>query len=44
VAVAAATGGSLARAAGVAAAFYVVATGWSWWRFKVRVDAERRKR
>jgi hypothetical protein len=44
VAVSVATGGSVARAAAIAAGFFVAATGWSWWRFKVKLDADRRKR
>jgi membrane protein implicated in regulation of membrane protease activity len=38
------TGGGLVRAVVVALAFFVVATAWSWWRFRERLqrDAERR--
>lgn len=36
------TGGALARGALIAGAYFVAATGWAWWRFKVRIDAERR--
>jgi Flp pilus assembly protein TadB len=37
------TGGGLVRAVLVAVAFFVVATGWSWWRFRERQrEAERR--
>ncbi len=32
------TGGNLARAAAVAIGFVVLATGWSWWRFRRRTD------
>ena len=35
------TGGSVARAMLGAAAFFVAATGWSWWRFRRRVRPER---
>jgi membrane protein implicated in regulation of membrane protease activity len=31
------TGGDVARAALVAFVFFVVATGWSWWRFRERI-------
>ena len=30
------TGGDMVRAVLVAVAFWVVATGWSWWRFRER--------
>jgi membrane protein implicated in regulation of membrane protease activity len=30
------TGGDILRAVLVAFAFWVVATGWSWWRFRAR--------
>lgn len=30
------TGGNGVRALGVAAAYFVVATAWSWWRFRQR--------
>lgn len=33
-------GGDVVRTAIVAAAFFVVATGWSWWRFRVRIRDE----
>ena len=36
LAVAAISGGSLARALLVAIAYFVVATGWSWFRFRQR--------
>jgi hypothetical protein len=35
------TGGDMARAVLGAAAFFVAATGWSWWRFRRRVGPER---
>ena len=38
------TGGDVGRAAGVAAFFFVVATGWSWLKWKQRLDADRRRR
>jgi hypothetical protein len=31
------TGGDVRRAIVVGAAFFVVATGWSWWRFRRRL-------
>jgi nicotinamide riboside transporter PnuC len=34
------TGGDLARAAAVAAGFVIVATAWSWWRFRQRIRRE----
>lgn len=37
VAAAALTGADVARAAVVAVAFFVVATAWSWWRFRERI-------
>ena len=40
--VAFATGGSMARAAAFAVAFFVVATAWSWWRWRERLASERR--
>jgi hypothetical protein len=35
-----ATGGDVVRAVVVAAVFFLVATAWSWWRFRNRI-AER---
>ncbi len=32
-----ATGGDVIHAIGVAVVFFVVATGWSWWRFRRRI-------
>ena len=36
------TGGRVPRAVAFAVAFFVVATGWSWWRFRKRMEEERR--
>jgi len=41
VIVAAFTNGDLARALVGAAGFFVVATAWSWWRFRRRAEQER---
>ncbi len=38
------TGGRLERALVFAAGFFVVATAWSWWRFRARLEEERRER
>jgi membrane protein implicated in regulation of membrane protease activity len=35
------TNGDVGRAIFGAAAFFVVATAWSWWRFRRRVEQER---
>ena len=35
------TGGDMGRAILGAVAFFVAATGWSWWRFRRRVGPER---
>jgi Flp pilus assembly protein TadB len=35
------TGGGMAKAILVAAAFFVGATGWSWWRYRRRTAQER---
>jgi hypothetical protein len=35
------SGRGFAWGAGVGAAFFVVATGWSWWRFRQREEAGR---
>ena len=40
VGVAAITGGDLAKAGFVAVGFFVVATAWSWWRFRQRLQRE----
>jgi hypothetical protein len=37
VVIAAATGGSLVRAVGAGIVFFVLATAWSWWRFRTRI-------
>ena len=37
------TGGGVAKAVLVALAFFVLATGWTWWRFRVRIEEERRR-
>ncbi len=34
------TGGTPWKAVVVAIAFFVVATAWSWWRFRVRLERE----
>ena len=31
------TGGDLVRAIGFAVAYFVLATGWSWWRFRQKL-------
>ena len=41
VAVAKFTNGDVGRAIFGAAAFFVVASAWSWWRFRRRVERER---
>ena len=38
------TAGSLARALAVAAAYFVVATAWSWWKFRQRIEQIERER
>jgi hypothetical protein len=43
VGVTAVTGGDIGTAAAVALGFFFVATAWSWWRFKTRLDAEGRR-
>jgi hypothetical protein len=37
------TGGSLERGLVYAAIFFVFATAWSWWRWRERLAAERRR-
>jgi hypothetical protein len=37
-----ATGGGLVRALIVAAIFYVIATGWSWWKFHQQIEERSR--
>jgi hypothetical protein len=39
VVVASLTGGQALRAIVAAAIFFVIATGWSWWRFRTRIRA-----
>jgi hypothetical protein len=34
------TGGDLTTAVVVAAAFFLIATGWNWWRFRQRLAAD----
>jgi membrane protein implicated in regulation of membrane protease activity len=41
VVVATLTGGGFAKAVAIAAAFFVGATGWSWWRVRRRPQQER---
>ena len=41
VGVAFVTGGEIVRAAVIGAAFFVIATAWSWWRFRERIAAAR---
>jgi membrane protein implicated in regulation of membrane protease activity len=43
VGVAVLTGGDLTKAIVVAAAFFVIATAWSWWRFRERIARESRR-
>jgi nicotinamide riboside transporter PnuC len=43
VVVAVLTGGGLARAIGFALAFFLLATGWSWWRWRTRLADVRRR-
>lgn len=38
------TDGRLARAVVLAVGFFVVATAWSWWRFRTRLEAEQENR
>jgi hypothetical protein len=42
VVVAWATAGGLGRAVGFAAGFFVIATSWSWWRWRERLAGKRR--
>jgi membrane protein implicated in regulation of membrane protease activity len=37
------TGGGIARALVIAAAFFVLATAWSWWRFRTRIEQRNRR-
>jgi hypothetical protein len=41
VVVSAVTGGGVARGIAIGVVFFVVATGWSWWRFRERLARER---
>ena len=43
VGVAAITGGDLVKAGVVAVGFFVVATAWSWWRFRQRLERGERR-
>ena len=43
VGVAVLTGGDLTKAIVVAAAFFVIATAWSWWRFRERIARESKR-
>jgi membrane protein implicated in regulation of membrane protease activity len=43
VGVAALTGGDLKKAVAVAVAFFVIATAWSWWRFRERLARESKR-
>jgi hypothetical protein len=43
VLVAWATAGDLGRAVGFAVGFFVLATAWSWWRWRQRLREERRR-
>ncbi len=43
VIVAVATGGNLLQAILVAVAAFVLATGWSWWRFRERLEGRERR-
>lgn len=42
VVVTALTGGAVSRTFGIAAFYFVAATGWSWWRFYERIKANKR--
>ncbi len=37
------TGGGLGRGVAIAFAFFVLATGWSWWRFRQRLQERDRR-
>jgi nicotinamide riboside transporter PnuC len=43
VVVAVATGGNLLEAILVALAAFILATGWSWWRFRERLEGRGRR-
>jgi hypothetical protein len=38
------TGGGVAKGVVIGIAFFVVATGWSWWRFRERIEQEEGER
>jgi hypothetical protein len=38
------TGGGLAKGFVIAVAFFVAATGWSWWRFRERIAQDQGER
>jgi hypothetical protein len=37
------TGGGIAKAVAVAIGFFVLATGWTWWKFHARLARERKQ-
>jgi hypothetical protein len=37
------TGGELARAIVIAVIFFAAATGWSWWKFRAKMEEQRRE-
>ena len=37
------TGGGLARALVIGVVFFALATGWSWWRFRSRIEHKDRR-
>jgi hypothetical protein len=41
VIVAALTGGDVAKGVVIGVVFFLAATGWSWWRYRERLDQER---
>ena len=43
VLIASLTGGGIVRALVIAVVFFVLATGWSWWRLRARVREEARR-
>jgi membrane protein implicated in regulation of membrane protease activity len=43
VVVAFVTAGSLTRALFFAVGYFVIATSWSWWRFRQRIEEERER-
>ncbi len=44
VVVAYATGGNLLRGLVFATGFFLLATGWNWWKFRSKLEEERRRR